>query len=105
MNIEYKITIKEDVMMNRFDIYYYRKTTGYKNAVVYQDGFTVIEKEVDEGSMKVAPTLTLSREMLQQLANELNYLNIKPELSSKIEGLYEAQSKHLTDLRTLLKLK
>jgi hypothetical protein len=106
MQIEYKIIIKENPLMARYDIYYYRRTQGYKSAVVRQNGFTITEEEFDDTSASpVAPTLTLTREMLQQLANELNFLNIKPEVSSKIEGLYEAQTKHLIDLRTLLKLK
>lgn len=104
MNIEYKISIRENVLRGVFDIFYYRKGPGHSIYLLKQDGFLLTEEEVSQNGIADKATLSLSREMLQQLADELEKLRIKPEISSKVEGLYEAQSEHLKDLRTILKL-
>lgn len=49
----------------------------------------------------VEPTFTLTREAAQSLAEELAALGYAPR-GSKLEGLYEAQSKHLEDMQRLV---
>lgn len=50
------------------------------------------------------PLLVLDEQMLQSLAEELTGQGYKPKDLGKVEGLYEAQTKHLEDLRHLLKI-
>lgn len=53
----------------------------------------------------VKPTLYLPEEYLPLLLNALQDRGVKLPEESKVRGLYEAQTAHLKDLRTLLKLK
>lgn len=69
-------------------------------------GEKVTETTYDENAaIPISASLRLSPEMLQALANALSEANIRPKEAGKTEGLLEAQSEHLKDLRTLLKLK
>lgn len=59
-----------------------------------QDTFVAIDK----------PSLYIPRDVLPQLLAALTEQGIKMPSEHKVAGLYEAQSKHLDDLRHLLKL-
>lgn len=58
---------------------------------------------------KYEPTLKLNwafaHEFVEALAEELDKVGIKTDKDAKIEGILEARSYHLEDLRTLLKLR
>lgn len=77
---------------------------GDRVLVDIQDGDTITEKTIGRGEA-MPRTLWLADEDLQLLADELQRLNIRPREAGKTEGLYEAQTAHLEDLRKLLKLK
>lgn len=81
-------------------LYIFRRTHDRK--IVVQHGDT---EDTYELGTDIKPTLLLEPDLLQALADELQALNVKPKDAPKIEGLYEAQSKHLADLRFMLKLK
>lgn len=69
-----------------------------------KDGL-MTETIVQRGEMMPPPALILMPEDLQLFMDELARLNVRPTEAGKTEGLYEAQSKHLADLRQMLKLK
>lgn len=48
------------------------------------------------------PSIVLHADMLQPLLQALSDQNIKVESEHKLEGLIEAQSKHLEDMRRLV---
>lgn len=78
---------------------------GGKIMLVGFDQGNMIEKIVTPGAVKENPTMILSDHLMQELLRALLDYGIKPTDQSKTEGLYEAQSEHLKDLRTMLKLK
>lgn len=73
--------------------------TAQGRTVSYSDR----EETFTEGAA-AKPSLFLTDEDLPLLMNELSRLGVKLPEQSKVEGLYEAQSEHLRDLRKLLKL-
>jgi len=100
MNNEYKVAIQSDPMRMGYNLYIYRKTYDNKTLIVQTDQ----EVEIPTDGATRENSLFLTEEMLQGLATALQDINVKPKLASKTEGLYEAQSEHLKDLRKLLKL-
>lgn len=102
INQGWKIQLVNNPAKLGSDLYvFYRRYDG-KTIILKQDGS---EEIVDEYGSVSAPTMHLLPEMLQALADALRDEGIKPKEASKTEGLLEAQSKHLEDLRKLLKLK
>lgn len=85
----------------RFDkaLYIYRKHGDKLEYITAQGLATTVDTGAD-----ITPVLTLNEEMLYALAEELSGKDYKPKDLGKVEGLYEAQSDHLADLRHLLKL-
>lgn len=102
-DIKYKIIVREDYMMGEFDIYLFKESPAGRH-MIYQDGHTQKEVLIEEGTYQVTPTLKLNKDLLQQLLGEIINRGIELPTKSKVEGLYEAQSFHLRDLRKLLKL-
>lgn len=80
-------------------LYIYRKVDG-GTEVLYSDKRITIR----EGEATVEPTLRLSPEELQQLANALAKAGYNPS-KEYVEGKLEATQSHLADMRQLLKLK
>lgn len=80
-------------------LYIFRKH-GDKTEYVSSNG---IAKMVSIGDL-IDPLMTLDEDMIYALVEELTGKGYKPKDLGKVEGLYEAQSDHLTDLRHLLKL-
>lgn len=97
--METKVTIRSVPWGTTKDVFILRRGMG-KVEVLHGDTF----ETVTEGAIEPKPTITLDDDMLQAFANELQAMNIKPKEASKTEGLLEAQSEHLKDLRKLLKL-
>lgn len=88
------------------DIYLYEKRVD-GTAGVYRpqpDGSFVAEP-YEYGVVPPPPTFTLDTDVLQKLCTLfMEETKFKPRNVSEIEGKYSAQSKHLEDLRHLLKL-
>ncbi len=105
-NIQYKIIVRENPMMGNFDIFMYKNTPQGRYFVTQEKG-TQTETKIEEGAYcrDLKPNLSLHRDMLQQLLQEITNLGVKLPDESKVRGQYEAQSEHLKDLRQLLKLK
>lgn len=68
-----------------------------KVEVMYSDTI----KTVDPGSAGITPSFRFTQEMLQDFANALDKMGIKPQRGF-LEGKLEAQEKHLEDMRTLV---
>lgn len=105
-DINYKIILRENPIYTSYDIFMF-KDTPHGRYLITQNGKTLtetlLEKEAYHGD--VAPSLSLDRDMLAMLQQEITRLGIELPSVSKVEGLYEAQTEHLKDLRQLLKLK
>lgn len=105
METEWLVKIVEDGPTYFRNVWFYRRSGG-KTVVLTFAGETATETVYDEGAaIPIVASMKLSPEMLQALANELQRLNIRPKEAGKTEGLLEAQTEHLKDLRALLKLK
>lgn len=100
---ERKLTLRENPAMLGMELYIYTRLTDGKIEVETQNGDTLERKVYERGEM-IPRTLFLSMDDLQDLADELRRINVRPREAGKTEGLLEAQSEHLKDLRKLLKL-
>lgn len=101
---ERKLFIKDNPMMRGKELYIYTELSDGKVRLETRDGDIATSRDYDRYEA-IPHTLMLRDEDLQLLADELQRLNIRPREAGKTEGLYEAQSSHLSDLRQLLKLK
>lgn len=97
---EWKVQLKFSEYNLGFDLLIYRRAMNGEIFLLVGDE----EIKVIPGEEVRKRTLYLDKDMLQQLSDELNLKQIKPKDAGKTEGLFEAQSSHLQDLRTLLKL-
>lgn len=104
MMYERKLFLKDNLMLRGKELYIYTEMPDGKVRVDYQEDGKILEKTYDRYA-PIPRTLYLEDNDLQNLADELQRLNIRPREASKTEGLYEAQTAHLADLRQLLKLK
>lgn len=95
----WQVEIRENPAMLGADVYiFYRRYDG--KTIIFKDK----EEVVVEMGARAEPSFHLTDEMLQAFANALSRVEIRPREASKTEGLLEAQSEHLKDLRKLLKL-
>lgn len=94
------VTIRERPGMSGKEIFIYRRASFSKIDVVR--GPDIIETS-DYGT-DIKASIVLEPEMFQPLLEALLNNGVLPKYHSKIEGLLEAQTEHLNDLRHLLKL-
>jgi hypothetical protein len=103
---EWKVRIDKPVCVDRIDFYIYRYRNGYSQ-VIQSDGLVVNVKE-GEYLAAIRPSLSLSgvdgKQMLHALADALAEEGIKTQNDHALRGQLEAQTAHLQDMRTLLKL-
>ena len=100
MNINYKIKVGEDhYWPGRVNIFIYKEIGG-KRFMIYQNDNVQTEKVIEEGMM-ASPTLTIDREFLPSLMQQLVNLNIELPSKSHVEGKLEAQTEHLKDYLNL----
>jgi len=99
---KWQVKLIDSPMVFGTDLIIYRRHLG--KVYIYKDN---IVQEIPEGQAynKNDVTLHLEPEMLQDLMDALHNMNVKPTEAKKTEGLLEAQTAHLQDLRKLLKLK
>lgn len=95
----WKVRLQEEIGRFSKGLFIYRKH-GEKMEYMGKEGVSHL---VEWGDV-IEPVLSLEPEMLQTLFDELQSNGYKPKELGKVEGLYEAQSDHLADLRHLLKL-
>lgn len=98
MESDWKVRIREAIGINTYGVFIYREI-GRKLEIARGN---VVEM-VEEGAA-VEPSLVLYPQQLQAFADALNKMGINPS-KEYTEGKLEATEKHLTDMRTLLKLK
>jgi hypothetical protein len=68
----------------------------------YAKSMTFGAAQKDSNVEDVAPSMILSSYEAQILANQLWAAGIRPEQSGQSQGQFEAQSRHLEDMRTLV---
>jgi hypothetical protein len=61
----------------------------------------IVFKVPEAEGLYEAPTATMDLEEAQELANSLWNAGIRPEQSKQSQGAYDAQGKHLEDMRSL----
>lgn len=107
MKIEYKIYLKENFARGNYDLFLVKETPQGRYLVRINDKNEEIEEKMEDYVMSNSfrPSLSLQRELLSQLLEQITNLGIKLPDESKTQGQLEAQTKHLQDLRQLLKLK
>ena len=93
----FKIHLVEDWAMGGKKIYISRRV-GDRIEVMFGD--TVTAYQMGE-AISDKPTLRLSDELLQELANALDKAGFKPK-EGYLEGKLTATEKHLEDMRTLV---
>lgn len=95
-----QVRINKDVFTGEYKIYILRRVNG--NVFLKRtDG----EVKIDLSRFNSDCTLSLTDKEMTLLVTELQSMGVRPKEQSKVEGLYEAQSEHLKDLRQFLKLK
>ena len=101
---EYLVKIEINPITESLGIYFgYRDHQDFKVAKPVK---LVYEKIDKGGDMDVKPTLSipfhLQSRFLKALLNAIEKQGIKPESTSKIEGLLEATKYHLEDMRKIV---
>ena len=92
----WKIKISDVGYKLEKDVYIYYKRYGDKIGVLHGD----VVEEFNGGDV-IKPSLSLPPEALQEFANALDKMGIKPQ-QGFIEGKLEATERHLEDMRTLV---
>jgi hypothetical protein len=102
-----RVAISQDEYFDTVKIYFYHE---YEDS----DGIEIMHYNPENGEWtikkmkrgeKALPTLELPGirdDMIQKLGDALNKFGYKPPEKMLIEGKYEAQSKHLEDMRKLV---
>ncbi len=102
MEYEWRVSLRPADFHVGFMLRIYRKGNNGKYILLTSEG----EKEIDPQEVNSTEySLLLHPEILQEIFNQAQKQNFKPKDQSKAEGMLEAQSEHLKDLRQLLKLK
>jgi len=105
---EFKVEIRQKPATIDDEIYIYRVLDNRQIEVMYfENGETVIKRCDPSDCMPpsmVLPT-SITRELIQAFTLVGKKIGVEVPSESKAQGMLEAQSKHLEDLRTLLKLK
>ncbi len=95
----YKIKIVEDGPWDLYKIYVHRRLPNGDVEVQYND----IGKTFPRGSaIPIEPSFKLSREMLEEFADELSNMKFKPKEASYTQGKLESTEKHLEDMRNIV---
>ena len=88
-----------------YDLVFYRKLpNGTREFLQFPDGPCIIKSvppnTFDDG---VLPTVRLGMETIQNLVEAVQRSGVQPKAITKIEGQYQAQGEHLSDLRKILR--
>lgn len=102
MENDWVVSIKDDGPTWFKNVWIYKRR-GDGRVDVLETGDVVTTHEHNT-AIPIKPTFRLEPEMLRAFAEALSQEKIEPRATSKTEGMYEAQSEHLKDLRKLLKL-
>lgn len=108
MTEELKIHINPRVAEFVDEVYVYRELDGHKIAFYsFQDG-NIVEQTTDKGE-EAKPFMTARRDFVKEFVAGIikhgNIVGIQKPSETKTAGMLEAQTRHLEDLRTMLKLK
>lgn len=68
---------------------------------IHEDGEMTFHP-YEQGTLRPKPTFNLSETHALELVAALTEINIKPPDEAKVYGLYEAQTKHLKDMRKIV---
>jgi len=104
LKTEWEVQARLTPLKNTVDIYITRDLDGRNMEVLLPDDTAktidrsaILSKEEEAGLIFAQ----LPRQLVGQLVQELSDMGIKTDSDSKVHGLYEAQSKHLNDMRKL----
>src|SRR4051812_16605192 len=101
IHVEYRFQLMS------YDVYVYREITPdtVSYLAISPEGiqnWSVPEERWLMHSEVVRPTYRIREDVARELVTQLTKLGVRPVDQSKIEGQYEAQSKHLADMRKLV---
>lgn len=94
---DWKIQIHDVGYKTSKELYIFRNIGGGKSEFMTEGNIVT----VGHGEAYPKPTLELTTDMLQNLANELDKRGFKPQ-QGYLEGKLEATEKHLEDMRGLV---
>lgn len=101
-----KVYLQEQFARNGWSVYLYVELGDEKIGVLQPDGSRkVINRYEDPITKDVLPTFDIDRNTAQELITCLQACGVRPIEITKVEGVLEAQTKHLEDLRNILKTK
>lgn len=105
-----KCKITKDFWSRSIKFLFYEEHNGVLTCLQPQEDGSLMPVQIKVGqepkaSVIVTKELDDDFEFLSSLAKELESLGIKSDNDHKIQGVLEAQTAHLKDLRQLLKLK
>ncbi len=98
--MDWKVKIIDRGYTDLKDIFIWSKDFNGKIHILKSDG-TI---QIDDQGIAQSPTLQLNHQQLEAFSNALNEQGISPR-KEYVEGKLEATEKHLSDMRTLLKIK
>jgi hypothetical protein len=88
--------------MWQYEVYLYREVEGIGSYFQQPDGTEILIKHSQMIS-GIKPTFLIDRDTAPRLVEALQKVGVQPKELTKIEGQYEAQGKHLTDLQSILR--
>lgn len=103
---EIKVYVTEQFYTSEYFIYVYRHISDQETAVlrIHLDGTRSWERiPMGISTPTLAPTYQIERNIARLMVAEMTKQGLRPPDQSKVEGQYEAQGKHLEDLRAVLK--
>lgn len=101
-----KVMLREQFVAQSWDVFVYREIAGYGRYFQQPDGSEVmVAVNHVQYPDELRPTFKLDYHTAQQLMAAMQHIGVRPVEVSKVEGILEAQTKHLDDLRNILKTK
>ena len=97
----FEITLIDDtIAFQGVKVYVYRRDRDEIEVVEFGKETTL--KKYKHGECFDRPSFTLPRNLLKRLAEAIQNMGVQLDSQSKTEGVLEAQTKHLEDMRKLV---
>ncbi len=100
-----KVFLREQFASHSWDVFLYRDCGDSGRYFRQPDGSDIFLDANTASSDDLKPTFRIDYHTAQHLITALQAEGVRPVEITKVEGILEAQTKHLEDLRNILKTK
>lgn len=98
-----EVVVENGMVHFGYDVWFVDRRNGNKPQVasINPDGY-MVWTEINIGDNRPHPTLTIDEDCVLELIAAFTERGVKPPEAGKINGLLEAQSRHLEDMRKIV---